>query len=207
MKKFIISGLVCLGVSSALLQAQEGGQNEFSVSALGSFQRSSAGNGINQSADGTPGVLFSYRYFFNAHHGLEMDYGFRRYDQQFSASGSSAPFSGRFVIPADTHEGSMSYVFRFASGHRLRPFVNAGIGALVFAPTQLASNAMAGASTLATADFVYGGGADMALNSRLNLRIGYRGHFFEAPDLGLATLYTGSRTHMAEPFLGLSYRF
>src|SRR4051794_15921832 len=186
MKKSILLGLVCLGMAGVSLQAQEGGQNEFGVSALGSFQRSSSGNGINQSANGTPGVLFSYRYFFNAHHGLEMDYGYRRFDQQFGAVSSAAPFAGRYVVPADTHEGTMSYVFRFASGHRLKPFVNAGIGALVFAPTQLAGNSIVGTSTLATADFVYGGGADMALSSRLNLRVGYRGHFFEAPDLGLA---------------------
>src|SRR4051794_12887733 len=201
MKKSILLGLVCLGVSGLSLQAQEGGQNEFSVSGLGSFQRSSSGNGINQSANGTPGVLFSYRYFFNAHHGLEMDYGFRRYDQQFSAPARN------FVIPADTHEGTMSYVFRFASGHRLKPFLNAGIGALVFAPTQLAGNSIVGTSTLATADFVYGGGAEVAISRQLNLRFGYRGHFFEAPDMGLATLYTGSRTHMAEPFAGLTFRF
>jgi outer membrane immunogenic protein len=207
MKKSILLGLVCLGVANLSLQAQEGGQSEFSVSALGSFQRSSSGNGINQSANGTPGVLFSYRYFFSAHHGFEMDYGYRRYDQQFSAVGSSAAFTGNLVVPADTHEGSISYVFRFASGHRLKPFVNAGVGALVFAPTSLAGNAIRGTSTLATGDFVYGGGADMALSPRLNLRVGYRGHFFEAPDLGLATLYTGSRTHMAEPFVGLSFRF
>src|SRR3954465_7380091 len=75
MNKSILLGLVCLGVTGLCLQAQEAGQNEFSVSALGSFQRSSSGNGINQSANGTAGVLFSYRYFFNAHHGLEMDYG------------------------------------------------------------------------------------------------------------------------------------
>jgi len=207
MKKSILLGLVCLGLSSLSVQAQERGQNEFSVSALGSFQRSSTGNGINQSADGTPGLSVSYRYFFNAHHGLEMDYGFRRYDQQFSALGASAPFTGRYVIPADTHEGTMSYVYRFASAHRLKPFVNAGVGALVFAPTQLAGNSTVGTSTLATADFVYGGGAELALSPQLNLRFGYRGHFFEAPDLGLATLYTGSRTHMAEPFVGLTFRF
>ncbi len=207
MKKSILLGLVCLGMAGLSLQAQEGGQSEFSVSALGSFQRSSNGNGINQTANGTPGVLFSYRYFFNAHHGFEMDYGYRRYDQQFTGFGSSAPFTGNIVIPADTHEGSISYVFRFASGHRLKPFVNAGIGALVFAPTSLAGNAIRGTSTLATGDFIYGGGADMALSSRMNLRFGYRGHFFESPDLGLATLYTGSRTHMAEPFMGLSFRF
>lgn len=207
MKKSIVLGLVCLGMAGLSLQAQEGGQSEFSVSALGSFQRSSSGNGINQSANGTPGVLFSYRYFFNAHHGFEMDYGYRRYDQQFTGLGSSAPFTGNIVVPADTHEGSISYVFRFASGHRLKPFVNAGVGALVFAPTSLAGNAIRGTSTLATGDFIYGGGADMALSSRMNLRFGYRGHFFESPDLGLSTLYTGSRTHMAEPFMGLSFRF
>jgi opacity protein-like surface antigen len=200
-KKSILLGLVCLATTGLSLQAQEGGQNEFSVSGLGSFQRSSTGNGINQSANGTPGVLFSYRYFFNAHHGLEMDYGYRRYDQQFSAS------TRNFVVPADTHEATMSYVFRFASGHRLKPFLNAGIGALVFAPTQFTSNSIVGTSTLATADFTYGGGAEMAISPQLNLRFGYRGHFFEAPDMGLPTLYTGSRTHMAEPFVGLSFRF
>lgn len=41
MNKFIVSGLVCLGIATPLLHAQEGGQNEFSVSAPGAFQRTS----------------------------------------------------------------------------------------------------------------------------------------------------------------------
>jgi len=207
MRKTVLAALVCLGSVVGVAQAQEGNRNEFGVSALGIFQQNSTGNSIKQSAEGTPGVLFSYRYFFNAHSGLELNYGYSRFDQQFTSLGASAPFQGSVAVPANTHEATASYIYRFSPRHRFTPFVSAGTGALVFAGTSLAGNNIQGTSTLATGDFVYSAGADLAVNRRLNLRLGYRGHVFQAPDFGLATLYTGSWAHMAEPFGGLSFRF
>jgi opacity protein-like surface antigen len=85
-------------------------------------------------------------------------------------------------------------------------FVSAGTGALVFLPNAFTFGGTNG-TTFATPDFVYSAGADLAVSRRVSLRLGYRGHVFEAPDFGVPGIRTNSVTHMAEPFAGLSFHF
>jgi opacity protein-like surface antigen len=204
MKYTIIAGLVSLGLFVGAARAQEGDRNEATISATGSFEQSTNGNGIHQSANDSAGVLFSYRYFFTNHQGVELDYGFSRFDQQYSSLNAAAPLP--LSVPANTNEATASYVYRHGVGHRLTPFVSAGTGALVFVPDAFTSGTTAG-SKFATPDFVYSAGADVAVSRRVSLRLGYRGHVFEAPDFGVPGIKTGSVTHMAEPFGGLSLHF
>ncbi len=204
MKYTIIAGLVSLGFLVSGAQAQEGNRNDVTVSAIGSFEQSTNGNGINQSASDSGGVLFTYRYFFTPKNGLEVDYGFSRFSQQYNSPNAAAPFS--LGVPANTNEATASYVFRYGIGHRLTPFFTAGTGALVFVPDAFTSGGTAG-TNFATPDFVYGAGADIALSRRVSLRLGYRGHVFEAPDFGVPGIKTNAVTHMAEPFGGLSFHF
>jgi opacity protein-like surface antigen len=204
LKYTIIASLVSLGLFVGAAEAQEGNRNEATISATGSFEQSTNGNGIHQSAENSAGVLFSYRYFFTDHQGLELDYGFSRFNQQYSSLNPVAPFS--LGVPANTNEATASYVYRRGVGHRLSPFVSAGTGALVFVPDSFTAGGATG-STFATPDFVYSAGADVALSRRVSLRLGYRGHAFEAPDFGVPGIKTGSVTHMAEPFGGLSLHF
>ena len=204
MKYKIFAGLVSLGLLTIAAQAQEGNHSDATVSAIGSFEQSTNGNGVNQSANNTAGVLFTYRYFFTNHQGVELDYGFSRFNQQYSSSNALTPFS--LSVPANTNEATASYVFRYGIGHRLTPFLTAGTGALVFVPDSFTSGGATG-SKFATPDFVYGAGADFAVSKRVSLRLGYRGHIFEAPDFGVPGIRTGSVTHLAEPFGGLSFHF
>lgn len=203
MKHAIAAGLLSLGLLAGVAWAQEGtNKQDVSVSALGSFQQGTTGNGINQTATNSPGVLFSYRYFFTDHQGIELNYGFSRFDQEFTPFGANTATFAPLGVTANTNEATASYVYRFGVRHRLTPFVSAGTGALLFVPSGFASG-----STFATPDFVYGAGADIAVSHKVSLRLGYRGHVFEAPDFGVAGLNTGSVTHMAEPFGGLSFHF
>jgi opacity protein-like surface antigen len=208
MKLRIVAGLVSLGLLSVGLEAQdlESNRNDITVSALGVFQQNTNGNGIQQTGENTAGVLFSYRYFFTPHQGVEANYGFSRYNQQFNSLTSTA-FTGTQSLSSNTNEANLSYVYRFGIGHHLTPFVSAGTGALVFSPSNSFTFNNQGAGTFATADFVYSAGADLALSRRVSLRLGYRGHVFQAPDFGIANISTGSVTHMAEPFGGLSFHF
>jgi len=201
MRYGILAGVVSLGMLVTAAQAQEGSRNDVTVSALGSFQQNTSGNGVNQTANSNAGVLFSYRYFFTDHQGIEANYGFTRYDQQFTGSSLAQ------TVTANTSEANLSYVFRFGIGHGLTPFFSAGTGALVFAPQHAFNLNGIGSSTFDTPDFVYSAGADLALSKRVSLRLGYRGHVFQAPDFGVSTLHTGSIAHMAEPFGGLSFHF
>jgi|SRR5579875_3873715 len=206
MKYVIAAGLLMsLGLLVTGAQAQdESNRNDATVSAFGLFQQNTSGNGVNQSATDTAGVLATYRHFFTDHQGVEIDYAFGRFNQEFSAPNAATPFS--FGVPADMNEATASYVYRHAIGHRLTPFVSAGTGALLFLPSSFSAGGTSG-STFVTPDFVYSAGADLALSRRVSLRLGYRGHVFEAPDFGVQSIRTNSVTHMAEPFGGLSFHW
>ena len=201
MKNRISNTLLSFALLTCAAYAQEGYKNEATVSATGSFQQTTNGNGIQQSANNGAGVLLSYRYFFTNHQGVELNYGFSRFDQQFSSTGIS------LAVPANTNEATASYIYKFGSHYRLTPFVSAGTGALVFSPQNSFSVNNVGSSRFATPDFVYSAGADIAVSRRVSVRLGYRGHVFQAPDFGIAGLNTGSVTHLAEPFGGLSFHF
>ncbi len=86
-------------------------KNEASVQAFGSFVKSTTSNGIEQNATNSGGVLASYRYFFNKHHGVELNYG---YALNFDSRGSTGPrscwpawapwCSTRRISPAPAHK-------------------------------------------------------------------------------------------------------
>lgn len=202
--KYTIAALMSLGLLVSGAQAQESNRSDITVSAFGAFEQGTSGNGVNQSATNSAGVLATYRYFFTDHQGVEVDYGFSRFDQQFSAPGLATPFS--FGVPADMNEATASYVYRHPLGHRLVGFVSAGTGALLFLPDSFSAAGTSG-TTFVTPDFVYSAGADIAISRRVSLRLGYRGHVFNAPDFGVQSIRTNSITHMAEPFGGLSFHF
>jgi hypothetical protein len=204
MKYTLAAGLLSLGLIVSGAHAQESSRSDITVSGFGAFQQSSSGNGVNQSATNSAGVLATYRYFFTDHQGVEVDYGFSRFDQQFNAPNVASPFS--FGVSANMNEATASYVYRHAIGHRLTPFVSAGTGALLFTPASFTAGGTSG-TTFATPDFVYSGGADLAVSRRISLRVGFRGHVFEAPDFGVASIRTNSVTTLAEPFAGLSFHF
>ena len=204
MKYIVVAGLLSLGMLVTGASAQESNRNDATVSAIGVFQQSSSGNGVNQSATNSAGVLATYRYFFTDHQGIEVDYGFSQFNEQFSAPTAASPFS--FGVTTNMNEATASYVYRHAIGHRLTPFVSAGTGALLFLPNSFSLGGATG-TTFATPDFVYSGGADLAVTRRVSLRLGYRGHVFEAPDFGVAGIRTNSITHLAEPFAGLSFHW
>jgi hypothetical protein len=196
--------ILFLCATATIAYAQEGYRNDVTFSATGSFQRTVSGDGITQSSGESPGVMIAYRYFLTDRQALELDYGFSRANEQFA----SAAYSGTGVsVSSNVSEANLSYVALFGVHHRLRPFLSAGLGALIISPVNsLTVNGVSGAA-FATPDFVYSGGVELALGRRVGLRLGYRGHLFQATDFGIAALATDAVSHIAEPFGGLSFRF
>jgi opacity protein-like surface antigen len=189
---------VFLGGALAALPAfsQEAGRSEVSVQAFGSFVRSTTENGVQQSATNSGGVLGNYRYFFSNNHGVEVNYGYSRNTQTYGLA------TGPLGVRSDQHEVTAAYVYR----HPLRnftPFVEAGVGGLVFNPTDASA-----ASTQARAAFVYGGGADFNVTHHVFVRAEYRGLVYNSPTFDLAPALGADRvTHRAEPSVGFGYRF
>jgi opacity protein-like surface antigen len=110
--------------------------------------------------------------------------------------------TGSVAVRANQHETTAAYVYR----HPLRgftPFVEAGVGGLVFNPTWAP-----GTSTQARAAFVYGAGADFSLTKRVFLRAEYRGLVYNSPTFDYGPAHGFDRvTHRAEPSIGFGYRF
>jgi outer membrane immunogenic protein len=177
-------------------QSESPATNEVSVQAFGSFVKSTSSNGIENNATNTAGVLANYRYFFNAHNGVEGDYGYSLNTQNYGSS------SGALGVKSYAHEASAAYVFR-APMRRFTPFLLAGAGGLIFDPKDFA-----GASLQGRAAFIYGGGADVTFSQHIFMRVEYRGFVYDSPTFDLAGLAGTDRvTHRAEPSLGFGYRF
>jgi opacity protein-like surface antigen len=197
-KKIIATSM--LGVATmaapAFCQSENPEKNEVSVQAFGSFVKSTNDNGVENSASNSGGVLGTYRYFFDAHNGVEADYGYSLNTQSYGVAG------GAVGVKSYSHEGSAAYVFRLPMRH-YTPFVLAGVGGLVFDPKDFV-----GAGTQARAAFVYGGGADFNLTRHIFVRAEYRGLVYNSPTYDLPVLAGVDRvTHRAEPSIGFGYRF
>lgn len=190
-----IAGLASMALP-AFSQTENPGKHEFSAQAFGSFLKSTTDNGVQNSATNSGGVLGSYRYFFNAHNGVEVNYGYSLSTQNFLSS------NGALGVKSYSHEASAAYVFRFPL-KGFTPFVTAGAGGLVFDPKDLQ-----GVDYQARAAFVYGGGADFNLSSHVFVRAEYRGLVYNSPTWDLTGLNGTDRiTHRAEPSVGFGYRF
>jgi len=197
-KKFVVT-LIAGAASIALpafSQSENPERNEVSVQAFGSFVKSTTDDGIKNSATNSGGVLGSYRFFFDAHSGVEVNYGYALNTQTFLSS------SGALGVKNYSHEVSAAYVFRIPL-RRFTPFVTAGAGALVFDPKDFQ-----GADSQTRAAFVYGGGADFNISSHVFVRAEYRGFVYNSPTYNLTSLDGTDRlTHRAEPSIGFGYRF
>ena len=190
--------VILLGCALAVLPAfsQEAGRSDATVQAFGSFVKTTTDHGVQQGATNSGGVLASYRFFFSDSQGVEVNYGYSLNTQTYGLA------AGPLGVKSNQHEVTAAYVYRHALRH-FAPFVEAGVGGLVFAPSDAP-----GATTQARAAFVYGGGADFNLTKRVFVRAEYRGLVYNSPTFDLTpALGTDRVTHRAEPSVGFGYRF
>ena len=197
-KKQVVTWFVSIASMAlpAFSQSETPEKNEVSVQAFGSFVKSTTDNGIESKTTHSGGVLASYRYFFNVHHGVEANYGYTLNTQSYGST------SGVLGVKNHSHEISAAYVFRMPM-RKFTPFVLAGAGGLIFEPKDFA-----GASSQSRAAFVYGGGADFDLSRHVFVRAEYRGFVYNSPTYDLTGFAGLDRTtHRAEPSVGFGYRW
>jgi opacity protein-like surface antigen len=174
------------------------GNSEVSANFTGNFQKEASGFGSTDSPTYSAGVLVNYRYHFNRWSAVEANYGNTLFSQIYS--------SGNFT-QARVQEATLAYVFTFgvAREARFHPFVEAGTGALFFSPVTAGSST--GVVSQNRAALLYGAGVAYRLTERFSVQAGYRGLVYTAPDFALPTQVTNARTNMAEPYVGVSFRF
>ncbi len=202
--KMLVSGLLgtfLLLASSA--RAQEGFlRHEVGVQGTGIFTKDSNQNGTLQHSTDTGGFLVNYRFHFNGWLGAEASYGYDRNTQQ-----NITP-SGNFGIESNVHQATGALVVNLpVYVARMRPYVLAGAGALVFDPTGNTGGFVSGAQRQTRPAFVYGGGVDYRLVRHVALRLEYRGFVYNRPDFGIATLSSNVTAHTAQPSAGIVVHF
>jgi outer membrane immunogenic protein len=191
--------VACIALLSLRAVAQEV-RSEVSVQGTGFFTKDASGNGIKDQATKTGGVLIGYRYNITRWLAAEANYGYDRNTQSYIGS-----TSGR--VQSNIHQITGSAVVKLPSFWRIQPYALAGGGGLIFDPAGNAGGTFAGATSEARGAFLYGAGADYAFTKHLSLRAEYRGFVYKAPSFNLASLNTGTWTHIAQPSAGLVYRF
>ena len=180
----------------ALCQEPGAYKSEVNVEAFLPIVKDTNAYGVQQSGSVSGGVLAGYRFFFGAHSGVDVSYGYSRSTQTYNLG------SGPLGLDSNSDEVFAAYVFRFIH-KRWSPFLLAGAGALIFDPRNTT-----GADTQVRAGYLYGGGADFNVHRRLFLRAEYRGIFYNSPTFNLNGLNGLDRfTHRAEPAIGLAYKF
>jgi opacity protein-like surface antigen len=216
MKRRLLAGAVfgLLLLFTSVAKADEGSRQEVGVQGTGFFTkdssgRTSSGDGISQHATNTGGFLLSYRYHFKGWLGADISYGYDRNTQKnLVAIASPVGIARSFNIQTNVHQATAALVVSVpARLFRLNPYVLAGTGALVFAPTGNTGGSVPGAGTQGKAAFVYGGGADYNLGRHLALRLEYRGFVYKRPSGGLSFLSSGSEGYTSQPSAGVVWHF
>jgi len=194
-KSVALAIVACVALLSMTAVAQEL-RSEVSVQGTGFFTKDSNGNGIQNKATETGGLLIGYRYNINRWLAAEANYGYDRNTQSY--------FGSTFArVQSNIHQITGSAVVKLPSFARIQPYVITGGGGLIFDPTGDAG----GATSQARGAFLYGGGADYAFTRHLSLRAEYRGFVYKAPNFNVASLKTDSWTHTAQPSAGIVFRF
>jgi len=186
-----------------LIATAQENRSEISLLGTGFVTKSASGNGTAYSATETGGFLSTYRYHVNRWMSAEAAYGYDVNSQKYLLSSSA------FRIQSGIHQATGSLVVNLPTHatSRLNPYILAGGGALVFAPTANEFNTVSAAQTQTKSVFVYGVGVNYGITKRLSLRAEYRGLVYGTPDFGFGALSTNSITHTALPSVGLSFRF
>jgi opacity protein-like surface antigen len=182
-------------------------KSEVSIQGTANLPRNSTNIDIPHDATKSGGFLIGYRYHLNSWFALQGDYGYTRDTQKYFD-----PFFGETDIQANIHQLTGEAVITAPSSSRVRPYGLAGIGGLFFRPTNSLSNNFIGigngsGNNQTKPAFVYGGGVDFDISKYLAFRAEYRGLIYKIPDFQLTGLASDNFTHLAQPSVGLVWRF
>jgi outer membrane immunogenic protein len=182
-------------------------KSEFSVQGTANLPKNSTNIGIPHDATKSGGFLVGYRYHLNSWFALQGDYGYTRDTQKYFD-----PFFGETDIQANIHQLTGEAVISAPSSSRVRLYGLAGIGGLFFRPTNSLNNNFIGVgqgsgNNQTKPAFVYGGGVDFDITRYMAFRAEYRGLLFKIPDFQLPGLASDNFTHIAQPSVGLVWRF
>ena len=156
--------------------------------------------GQQQGTTSKPGVLAQFGFHPFAWAGVEINYQFVQFDEQFNAQYSGRPGTQQYErVPVAFHEATAAYQFH-PKHIKFQPYVNVGGGAVDFLP-YLATNQWRAAGLVET-------GFDIPTPSpHLAVRIQGRALIYRAPNFNNSAISTRGWVVTEEPAVGLAYRF
>jgi opacity protein-like surface antigen len=197
------AAFILLSITSAVAQDF---RSEVNVQGTANLPRNIDNIDIPQHATKSGGFLLGYRYHLNPWFAVQGDYGYTRDTQKYFD-----PFLGETDIQTSIQQLTGEAVITAPAKSRVRPYALAGVGGLFFRPTDSLNNSFVGVGggtgNQTKAAFVYGGGVDFDLSRYVALRAEYRGYLYKIPDFQIPGLATDNFTHLAQPSIGLVWRF
>jgi opacity protein-like surface antigen len=214
MKKTIVLGVLMLSAAAGV--AQESRQ-DMSFSGTGMFGPTIHGpGGVVANSTGALGLLTSYRYMLTPHSALEANYSFLQNNQKYCIGGGCVP--GAPNIPGVTNyysyrihsreqEITGAYIFGMTF-KRYNPFLEAGIGTLLFTPVLDNETTHLGVNkTAKEVAGLFGGGLAYELSPSFDIRVEYRGFVVKMPSFGQPDLVTNRYEVLSVPTIGVAYHF
>jgi outer membrane immunogenic protein len=198
----ILMTVAVLAISSISAMAQVEHASQINLQGTGLVVKDTDSGPMSQHTTKSGGLLVGYSYQFAKWAGVEGNYGYTQ--NTVNTYGSF----GQSSIRSDFHEVTGSFVAHIPVNVRqMRPYALAGGGALVFRPTDDAKTTNSGIDQQTKAAFVYGGGVNFDIVRQFGIRAEYRGLVYKTPDFGMTSLNLDKITHLAQPSVGVYFRF
>jgi outer membrane immunogenic protein len=199
MKKTMLLGALMLLASAGF--AQESRQDA-SVSAIGVFTPTVNGNAVKLSTTSTVGFLGSYRYMLTPRSALELNYSFAQYSSRYSTS-----FLPNVRVHTRQQEITGAYVYNFRNFRNFNPFLEAGVGGLIFTPIHDFGTTNLDTKQNTNIGALFGGGVAYELSPSWDIRAEYRGFVVKSPDFGITNFKTNRWEVISLPAIGMAYHF
>jgi opacity protein-like surface antigen len=164
------------------------------------------GNGTTVSATQPLNLLGTFRFRIAPRFGLEANYGRAKNSQNYNSPPNT------FRIQTQITEFTGDLVYSPFRTERVTTFILGGGGVLFFSPYYTEIDGVPttiNTSRQGRVGILFGAGADYHFNSRLALRLQYRGLFYSPPDFNVhvSGLFTGAHGYMGEPSVGVVFSF
>ena len=168
-----------------------------------------AGQSVTQFGSNTLGALVSIQYPAKPYFGLEFNYGYARYTENFEG-----PAITNYFLPVNTTDFQIqTKVTEYTFGYLLtpphpilglQPFVSAGGGPQAFKPTAFGGQEE---PEKARMTYYYSLGVQKDYSAHIGFRVGFRELFFLDPDFGQNYLTILKHATTYEPMAGFYLRY
>jgi len=157
------------------------------------------GTAVTQKASSTFAALVQIRYTKSPLKGLEFNYNYGRFTENFNSVTTPA-----FGVQTKVDEYSIGYLIHLRTLAGFKPFASVGAGATAFKPTPGGGEAL---PERARMTYYYDLGADKDVTKNFGVRLQLRQTFYKAPDFGQNYLTIQQQTFTLEPTFGFYLKY